>query len=180
MRSFLLYLDQIGLSEKSLHIYPEKDGPMLREAYIPFIKSEKIDFCVNIGGRADLRIEAADGSCYVIFDYKTGGQEKEQLILYELYYYLIENIAPPEKVFSYFYHILDAEGKELGEFSSRSSKSQLIEQFEEKIKSAVRELWQIGYTLPKQKTALADMQDITRADLYSAKYLPLVNRQGLL
>jgi hypothetical protein len=180
IQNFFIYLDRIGLSKQKLFIYPEKDGPMLRDAYIPFITSDKIDFCVNVGGRADLRIEADEAKKYFIFDYKTGGMNKEQLILYELYYYLIENRALSDSVFSYFYQLFDAEGKELGEFNSRSSKQDVIELFEEKVKVAVRELWQFGFKLPTQKSALTEMQDITRADLYSAKYLPMVNQAGLL
>jgi len=180
IKRFFVYLDRIGLESKAVHIYPEKDEPMLRQAYIPFIKSEKIDFTVNIGGRADLRIEADDASQYCIFDYKTGGSKKEQLMLYELYYYLIENLAPPERVFSYFYQILDAEGKELREFSSRSSKAEQIEQFTENVKNAVRDLWRNGFALPEQKTALEDMKDISRADLFQSAYKPYVNSRGLL
>ena len=177
---FFSYLDRIGLSNKTLLIYPEKDGPMLREAYIPFIKSDKIDFSVNIGGRADLRIEADQAKQFYIFDYKTGGQNKEQLILYELYYYLLENPALSGSVFSCFYQLFDAEGKELDEFNSRSTKQEMIDQFEVKVKDAVRELWKFGFHLPEHKNALADMQDITRADLYSAKYLPMVNQSSIM
>ena len=180
IRRFFDYLDRIGLSGKLLDIYPEKDEPLLRQAYIPFIKSDKIDFSINIGGRADLRIEAPENERFYIFDYKTGGQKKEQLILYELYYYLIEGNAPPERVYSYFYHILDAEGKELREFSRKGAKEEMIEQFSDRVRTAVRELWLSGFCLPEQKNKLQAMQDITRADLYRAKYLPLKNRQGIL
>ena len=153
---------------------------MLRDAYIPFFKLENYDFSVNVGGRADLRIEAADASQFYIFDYKTGGMNKEQLILYELYYYLLEKTATPAQVFSCFYQILDAEGKELSEYSSRLSKQEMIDQFAEQVRASIREMLQTGFTLPTHKTALTDMQEITRADLYRSKYLPLVNQSGLM
>lgn len=178
VRRFFSYLDRIGVSNKPLNIYPEKDEPMLRDAYMPFFTLDNLK--VNIGGRADLRIEAADAAQFLIFDYKTGGMKKEQLILYELYYYRLEKTAAPASVQSYFYQILDAEGKELGEYGRRLKKEELIDQFTDQVKGAVRELLQTGFKLPKQKAALADMQEITRADLYSSKYLPQINQRGLM
>lgn len=180
IRQFFEYLHRIGLGGVPLEIFPEKDEVMLRDKYVPYIKSENIDFSVNIGGRADLRLEAPETSRYYIFDYKTGGYDRHQLVLYELYYHLVEHPEWQSQVFSYFYQVLDGQGKELREFNRRKSKEQLFQEFETTVKDSVRQLWKIGFALPEKRSGLEDLPEITRKDLYLTTYLPSKNRNGLL
>jgi hypothetical protein len=174
---FFQYLDKIGLSNTPLEIFPEQDVYMRRDDYVPFIPSNKIDFTINISGRADLRIESPEKDLYYIFDYKTGGFNRKQLLLYELYYYLIEEKAPVERVFSYFYQVLDAAGKELREFNRRKPKNQILEEFKQNVRDQVNELWKNGFTLPDKRAKQDDMQDISRSDLYVTKFLPSNNQR---
>ena len=174
---FFQYLDKIGLSNIPLDIFPEQDVYMRRDDYVPFITSDKIDFTINISGRADLRIELPEKGLYYIFDYKTGRFSREQLLLYELYYYLIEEKAPVERVFSHFYQVLDAAGKELREFNHRKPKSEILTEFEKNVRDQVNELWKNGFTLPDKRAKQDDMQDISRSDLYVTKFLPRNNQR---
>jgi hypothetical protein len=175
IEQFFRYLDRLNLSNMALDIFPEQEGMMSRDEYIPFIVSDKINFAINIGGRADLRIEAKDKSFHYIFDYKTGGSNREQLILYELYYYLQEHPELTEQVSSFFYQVLDAQGTELREFNSRTPKATVIEKFETNVRDQLNGLWKTGYGLPEQKARLGDMAAISRSDLYTTVFKPSQN-----
>ncbi len=172
---FFQFLHRLGFSGKPLDIYPEKDEIMQRDDYIPYIVSDKINFSINIGGRADLRIEAKDKSFNTIFDYKTGGFKREQLVLYELYYYLNERPELLERVSSFFYQVLDGQGKELRDFSSRTDKAEIIATFEADIREKLNALWKTGYELPEKKAGLNDMDTISRSDLFVTVYKPSKN-----
>ncbi len=180
IKQFFEYLHRIGLSGVPLEIFPEKDEVLLRDKYVPYIQSETIDFSVNIGGRADLRVEAPETSRYYIFDYKTGGFDRQQLILYELYYHLVERPELLAQVSSYFFQVLDGQGKELRDFNRRKPKEQLFLEFETMVKDSVRQLWKIGFALPEKRSGLEDLPDITRKDLFLTTYLPSKNRGGML
>lgn len=175
IQQFFILLDRLGLSNKPLDILPEQEGLMMREEYIPYIVSENVDFTINIGGRADLRIEAKDKSFNYIFDYKTGGSNREQLILYELYYYLKEQPELIDQVFSFFYHVLDGEGKELRDFSSRTPKAMVIEKFQAEVREQMNAIWKTGFGLPEKKAKLDDMVDMSRSDLYTTVFKPSHN-----
>ena len=177
---FFHYLNRIGLSNTPLEILPEKEDMMMRDEHITYIKSENKNFSIDISGRADLRIESADKSHFYIFDYKTGGYNKEQLILYELYYYLIRQTARQEDISSYFYQVLNAEGKELREFNRRKSKKEIIGEFDQKVQDQVNEFWKNGFALPEKKYMLDDMGEISRKDLYLTKYLPLKRKNSTI
>lgn len=178
IRGFLNHLHQIGLSHTPLKIFPEKIEPSLREPYVTFLPSDKMDFQVRIGGRADLRIEAAEKQRFYIFDYKTGAYQKEQLILYELYYYLAENPQLAEHVDSFFYQILKEESEELRQSAKKKNKAEILAQFEAEVKDAVRAFWLKGFGLPEKKSALVEMPEITRRDLYESRMHGVQNPFG--
>ncbi|MBN1559356.1 PD-(D/E)XK nuclease family protein [candidate division KSB1 bacterium] len=173
---FFHYLDRIGLSNISLDIFPEKEERMRSEDYLPYIQLNDIDLTINIGGRADLRIETADKSHFYIFDYKTGNYDKDQLIFYELFYYLIQQLAREDQISSCFYQVLDARGKELREFNHRKSKQDVLSGFSRAVQNQVVEFCRDGFAIAEKKYMLDDMEDISRKDLYLKTYLPLKNR----
>ncbi|MBN1465432.1 PD-(D/E)XK nuclease family protein [candidate division KSB1 bacterium] len=175
IRHFFHYLNRIGLSRRSIDIFPEKEEIMLRDDYIPYLKVENVDLAITIGGRADLRIEAADKSHYYIFDYKTGQAKKEQLILYELFYYLIQRHAREEDISSYFYHVLKAKGTELRDYQ-RKPKQELVSNFGRTLGNEVNAFCRNGFALAEKRRSLDDVADISRQDLYLKMYLPFKNR----
>lgn len=176
IRHFFLFLERIGLSRTLLEIYPERDDAARKNDYIAYLNLDNLNLTINIGGRADLRIELPDQSLYYIFDYKTGRYNREQLILYELYYYLLQGKATENQVFSFFYQVMQDEGKELRDFYQRKSKTEMFTEFEQTVREHIHALWEKGFALPEKKAGLDDMADVTRSDLYATKYLPLTRR----
>lgn len=173
---FFLTLDRIGLSRTPLQIYPERDYVMDGDDYRLYLKLENLKLTIKISGRADLRIEAPTKSLYYIFDYKTGHYSREQLILYELYYYLLKDTATLNQVYSYFYQVMKQEHKELRDFNTKTAKQDIFANFEHSVYDHISALGDKGFTLPDKKAGLEDMIDVTRADLYATKYVPMTKR----
>jgi len=173
---FFRFLDDLNLSNKELNILPEMEYSSISEKTYKtlFPRAENnLNLDVKIRGRADLRIKVPDEKKFLIFDYKTGYYEKEQLILYELFYYLIDNPNWGEFVDSYFYQIFKKESKGLREYyktrQKKQTKSDIINNFIKDFLFTLNELGKKGYCLPKQKSKLNDFSDITRKDLFLAK-----------
>ncbi len=126
---------------------------------------------LRIRGRADLQIILPDDNKYFIFDYKTGGQNENQLIAYELFYYLLENQGLVDQVSSYFFHVMNREEKELRDYfkSGRkkvAEKSEIFKMFKNGILEAAKFVADYGYSLPEQRSKLGLMSDIARKDLF--------------
>ncbi len=157
---------------KNIHAFPEKDfgTPEERKAKT-FIErgADNIDVEVGIKGRCDLRIEdhSSQPVQFHIFDYKTGKrQDREQLIFYELFYYLLDEKAEFSDVHSYFFSIMDGELKSLKDLLGRKSKQDRIEAIKDAIIEAIQIIESEGFSLPQQKSRLGKMEAITRGDLF--------------
>ena len=174
VRDFFNFLQRMRLSKAHLAVYPEKDYSTPEENRYKTLLDEStnpLNLQVNIRGRADLRIEDRENEKYYIFDYKTGKYGIEQLILYELFYYLIERPELMPKVKSFIYHVMDGKGQEWRDFYRYSrkknlSKEEIIESFKALILDALNVLYENGFALPEKRAHLNILPEITRRDLY--------------
>ncbi|RPI01692.1 MAG: hypothetical protein EHM72_05905 [Calditrichaeota bacterium] len=175
IRHFLHSLNSRGLHRHKTVILPEKNEYGLRDPYILLNVDQSIGLVIQIGGRADLRIEDVENGQFYIIDYKTGYPEKDQLLLYEICYYLGKDKSLAESVHSFVYLVFDAR---LQSFQGRKgvSKSRQIDEFLSEIENAVKSFETSGFGLPIKKSDLKEMEEITRADLYQNKVMRSVNR----
>ena len=172
--AFFRFLNTLGFSKDKIEVFPEKEFGSLEETkYKTLIPAEENSLNVNlrIRGRADLQIILPDDNKYFIFDYKTGGQNENQLIAYELFYYLLENQGLVDQVSSYFFHVMNREEKELRDYfkSGRkkvAEKSEIFKMFKNGILEAAKFVADYGYSLPEQRSKLGLMSDIARKDLF--------------
>jgi len=96
---FFKQLASLGFGRKDIKVFPEYTEAGKREYKTLFQAGQNsLGLPVRIRGRADLRIHTADDRFH-IFDYKTGASDDEQLILYELYYYLIDTPLLLHRIF---------------------------------------------------------------------------------
>ncbi|MBN2412952.1 PD-(D/E)XK nuclease family protein [candidate division KSB1 bacterium] len=173
---FFRFLDDLHLSFKELEILPETEYSSGDEKIYKTLFSQTendLNLKVQIRGRADLRIHVPGDNKHLIFDYKTGNYEKEQLILYELFYYLIDHPEKAEYVDSYFYQILKKQSQGLRDYyktgQKSKTKSEILQSFKYGFLHILNGLSQSGYCLPEQKSKLNDFAEITRKDLFLAK-----------
>ena len=129
---------------------------------------------INITGEADLRIEInkPHSERMFIFDYKTGKFDKEQLLFYELFYYLIDNPEKSKDVESVFYEVLNKENKSLSELykignrDESSERIEIIAEFKANIVAMIDNLFSFGFAITPEKD-IYDDQNISRKDLLS-------------
>ncbi len=173
---FFDLLTEQGLFGKSLVIMPEEEeGTAAERRYKTFLPAEQnvLELDFQFRGRADLRIFDPDDEVNYIFDFKTGQFEKEQLIIYEQFYHLLEEPEKQDAVSSWFYQVLKKEKKELLEYitarSKQKTKQDLFDAFAESLIEIASKLNEQGFSLAEQKSKLQYMPDITRKDLYLAQ-----------
>ena len=172
---FFRFLHRLGLDGVKIQPFPEQEyATSVESEYKSFVSApeNKLASDVLIRGRADLRIELAGENRYYIFDYKTGSSEKEQLIIYEWFYYLAQQPELAGNVFSFFYYIFDRYGKGLSELSrsKAGSTTELVAKLKGELVSVLDNIAERGFYMPDKKTALTALADICRKDLYfSAK-----------
>ncbi len=174
VRGFFQFLHHLKLSKKNLKILPEREYSSTEEnkykTFLPPI-SNPLNLQIGIRGRTDLRIEDQDNQIHYIFDYKTGGYSAEQLIIYEFFYYLIEKPGLVDVVKSYFYHVLEGEGKELQDFyrygrKKKLTKTEILDAFKNSLLESLSALNENGFSLPVNRSNLNVLPEITRRDLY--------------
>lgn len=173
---FFHFLDRIHLSQKSLQVLPEKAYSTVAEPVYKILfqpDENPLAIKIRIRGRADLRIEVPEERRFYLFDYKTGAFEKEQLIFYELFYYLLEKPELLSQVYSYFYQVLENRVVELRDFwpsrTGGTRKEDLIQKFREDVITALADIKDRGFSLPDKKTALTTLAEISRKDLFLAQ-----------
>ena len=175
VESFFKLLENLPFNDRRVEVIPEKEyGSIEEREYKQLIAASENDLQIDvrIRGRADLRIHVLDEKDnpqqYYIFDYKTGSGDREQLIFYELFYYLIERPDIIDRVNSYFFNVMKEDMQSLNRMIYRKSKKNVIELFRQKLVEAVNRLALQGFGLPEQKSKLDDFADISRKDLYLA------------
>ncbi|MBP7309672.1 MAG: PD-(D/E)XK nuclease family protein [Candidatus Cloacimonetes bacterium] len=115
-------------------------------------------YSIRVKGRADLRIEMDNEA--LIIDFKTGGKDINQLILYEWLYYLLDGLIPEENISSVFWMILDAEPSK--EKISPDKRQALLAKILETLSTSLA----MGYLQGQKATDRQRLKSITRADLY--------------
>jgi len=183
--AFFHFLHDLGLSGKRINAIPEREYIAGEERHYKMLlppEDNALEISVRLRGKADLRIEDVEEDRYFIFDYKTGGYGVEQLIFYELFYYLIEKPQMAEHVSSYFFQLLDKSWSELRDLyrikGKRVKDKQLIfTQFKEDVRQILTDIAGHGFALPEKRTLLADWPEITRKDLFlrAKRYFDQVN-----
>ncbi|HPG40647.1 MAG TPA: PD-(D/E)XK nuclease family protein [bacterium] len=170
---FFHYLQQFITGPTRPEIIPEQErssqAERLYKTLIP-AAGNALHIPVKIRGRADLRIVFKDER-YLIFDYKTGNFAKEQLIIYELFYYLLDRPELLDRIESWFYQVIKNESSGLVKWYKKIGKEQLIATFIAEIRDSLDDLVVNGYRLPEQKSKLNDLPEITRKDLFLTKSL---------
>jgi hypothetical protein len=171
---FFDFLKNSDLQGHNLKVIPEKEYASTEErqhkCLVPADEND-LHLNVNLRGRADLRIENTDSQDHVIVDYKTGHMDREQLVFYELFYYLLEASVAPDKITSYFFHIFDKEIKSLKDlYRKGASKESMIEQYKGAVLEAVNLLTVTGFAIPEKRTHMNKLEDISRKDLYLTNY----------
>ena len=119
-----------------------------------------------------MRVNVPQENYYAIFDYKTAGFDLNQLLFYELYYYLIEDPQKIDQVNSFFYFVFEDKLEELKSLLKKKSKQEKIDSLKQDIIAAVNKIAAKGFDLPILKSKLGRQAEITRSDLY----LPLMKR----
>lgn len=168
---FFQFLQQFVIGPSQPEILPEQERSSRTERQYKTLlpaSDNALHIPVQIRGRADLRI-VFPGDKYLIFDYKTGSFAKEQLVIYEMFYYLLENPELIDRVESWFYQIIKNESAALSKWYKKTGKQQLITAFKAEIRDSLSRLVSIGYHLPDQKSKMNDLPEITRKDLYLTK-----------
>ncbi len=148
--SFTLIPETEAMSEA------EKDYKTLGTVY-----HDGKEYILRIRGKADLRIET-DNQVYIV-DFKTGNHDVRQLILYEWFYYLLDELFPENDVHAVFWNILDADSKPV------MSKPEKRQQLKEDIKEIFLAMLCNGYTQGQKASDRNRLIKITRADLLKAK-----------
>lgn len=166
---FWQLLDKLKLDLAQIEVIPEKEyGTLEEQDYRTFVAPSENDLNIDvrIRGRADLRLIQKHSDKYFIFDYKTGGSDKVQLMIYELYYYLLSQPELANKVNSFFYHVFDSNLESLRDLLKRKDKLETIDALKQNVIFTLNKLNQNGFDLPHLKSKLNPLAEITRKDLY--------------
>ncbi|HNX37110.1 MAG TPA: PD-(D/E)XK nuclease family protein [Candidatus Cloacimonadota bacterium] len=122
-----------------------------------------VTYVVGIHGKADLRIETKKK--YYIVDFKTGKVNTDQLIFYELCYYLLDGLSEDIRLESVFAKILEQD-KEQKTFTDKD-RNKFILAMQDRITEVVNK----GFGLSRKASDRTYKPDITRADLYSLRMM---------
>ncbi|MBN2001444.1 PD-(D/E)XK nuclease family protein, partial [candidate division KSB1 bacterium] len=163
VKIFFTQLANLNLDKKKIDVFPEKEYSTAEEQEYKILLNAGENpggFTVRIKGRADLRIEVPEEKHHYIFDYKTGTYQDEQLLFYELFYYLLED--PTLQVDSLFVDVFNNKLKKIN--YRKKSKSELLFTLQQNIVEHLTHIYQNGFDL--QKKPVGWFPEITRADVY--------------
>ncbi|MDD2507332.1 MAG: PD-(D/E)XK nuclease family protein, partial [Candidatus Cloacimonetes bacterium] len=160
LREFYYRFLLVQLRDTQFELIPEGSRPQDESSYKELcrVKHDGIQYQVEIKGRADLRINSPQKKHIV--DFKTGNANSLQLVFYEWYYYLIENLELAEQMSSAFWKILDMriEGKETVSTSKRLS-------FPADTQDMLLKCFAGGYSVGKKSEDRHLLNSISRSDL---------------
>ncbi|MBN2356504.1 PD-(D/E)XK nuclease family protein [candidate division KSB1 bacterium] len=156
----------------NIRLFPEKEyvSRAEREAKL-YLRSDEnaMGIDVDILGRADLRIELANGPKKYIVDYKTGKGNYSQLLLYQLYYYVLDDPALADYVYCYLYRILEKECDSLYKLlpgsRNKLNAHQLIEFFRDEVRTVLADVVENGFKATRLGYRESAVHEITRIDL---------------
>ncbi|HPI71968.1 MAG TPA: hypothetical protein PK843_07745 [bacterium] len=123
IRSFFNFLDaRLHLPMNQTKIFPEGEFSSSAEkegVTLTTWQERDGEWRIKIKGRADLRLETDDPPRRYIFDYKTGSIHREQLLFYELLYYLLQHPELEDQITSYGYHLVHQTAQEFVQLYQR-------------------------------------------------------------
>ncbi len=168
--SFFQFMNRLKPANAAMEILPEKEYAQRDEQSAKaFLKADEnaLVMDIKIRGRADLRINIPEKQQHYIIDYKTGGFDGDQLVFYELFYFLLTHPEKTDQVKSFFYQLFDAKETELLNTKKRNmSKQQIFDQFKADTLVTLQKLTNNGFFIPSQKSQLTEWPEITRKDLF--------------
>jgi hypothetical protein len=150
-----------GLEHAKVDVIPEDLGDHNQApVYKLMIAADANSVSVKIHGRADLLIETTDRK-YII-DFKTGKGSLDQLIVYELFYYILEQKDPVLfEIESMICNIFDMTRE--SQHFSEDKRSDLICKVEKQLSGILKYGYQQARKVSERKTLI----NISRADLFS-------------
>ncbi|HOH46666.1 MAG TPA: PD-(D/E)XK nuclease family protein, partial [Candidatus Cloacimonadota bacterium] len=149
------------LQARELVLIPEKEKLTGEESKPKTLFCSEIDgrsYQVQIKAKADLRIECSD-QVYIV-DFKTGKADQGQLILYELFYYLIDGLRQDDELSSYVCKLLDRKAEPVR--NSPKDRDKYIM----KVKTALERIVEEGYGIAEKSADRKRHVKISRTDLY--------------
>ncbi|NLP10068.1 hypothetical protein GX408_06695 [bacterium] len=174
IRSFFNFLDtRLHLPMNQTKIFPEGEFSSSTEkegVTLTTWQEEDGEWRIKIKGRADLRLETSDPPRRYIFDYKTGNINREQLLFYELLYYLLLHPELEDQVASYGYHLADQTAKEFIQLYQRRgapvSRRQVRLEFIARLQAHLSDILTKGFMVGSTTPSQPDWHPVIRTDLY--------------
>lgn len=175
VNQIMIFFDEMAkrFGDRKIEVFPERDYGTAEEkepkTWIAKADEENdAGIEVKIKGRRDLLVTAnGENKEYFIYDYKTGTtQNYQQLIIYALFYFLINDTTLSDFVHCYFYEIMKGNFKSERDIRKTKSREDMISEMKADILAALKTILENGYSLPDSKKGLGAMGEITREDLY--------------
>lgn len=149
---------KVNLAGTSFEFIPEKSNekPQYKEL-LRFGDDE--EYSLQIGGRADLRIQTPEKD-YIV-DFKTGSTDRDQLIFYEYFYHRLDP-QYTKVISSLFWKILDAVADE------DKDKDKYVDQWKTRVENTLQACLETGYQTGVSLKDKELSQAITRTELQRA------------
>ncbi len=174
IRSFFNFLDnRLHLPMNRTKIFPEGEFSSSTEkegVTLTTWQEQDGEWRIKIKGRADLRLETADPPRRYIFDYKTGSINREQLLFYELLYYLLQHAELEDRIASYGYHLVHQTAQEFSQLYQRRgaavSRRQVRLEFIAWLQAHLSGILAEGFKVGSTQSSQPDWHPVIRTDLY--------------
>ncbi len=120
---------------------------------------------IFIKGVADVLLVSAGLEKAVILDFKTGESDFDQLVLYELFYFILEEEQLTNyDVNSYFLRFFNKYGEIVTSYKTKD-KDKLYSDFITKIQFRIKQIEESGYYIPDKAYQAYEYKDLLRMDL---------------
>lgn len=149
------------LEQRELVLIPEEEELTDQERKYKTLFTREIDgrtYQVLFLAKADLRIECSD-QVYIV-DFKTGHADQGQLILYELFYYLIEGLRQDDELSSFVCKLLERKAEPV------RNQPKDREKYISRIHTALERIVNEGYGASEKTADRKRHVKISRTDLY--------------
>jgi len=174
IRSFFNFLDnRLHLPMHRTRIFPEGEFSSSTEkegVTLTIWQEEDGEWRIKIKGRADLRLETDDPPRRYIFDYKTGNINREQLLFYELLYYLLLHPELEDQMASYGYHLAKQTAHEFIQLYQRRgvrvSRRQVRQEFVTRLQAHLSAILAQGFMVGSTNPSQPDWHPVIRTDLF--------------
>jgi len=164
------FFDKLGLMMTGFKeppaVFPEQNvrfDPDNSEKLLVATSASPLRLPITLYGRSDLRLVHSTPRQYYIIDYKTGRADRDQLLFYELYYYLLDEPTLTDSVHSFFYHLLDSKWEPSFD-RRRGDKRAIIDALIDDVKQVWLTIVERGYAVAGDR-ANPSNSDLLRPDL---------------